>query len=93
MSLKKIVIGVLAGAVTGTVLGVLYAPDKGRSTRRRIIDKGQSYVSQFEKMMDGYLSEFNEKMENLKVEFTALSHNGKADLQDSIKESINTKIK
>lgn len=40
MSSSKVIIGFLAGAIVGGVLGVLLAPDKGTETRRRIIEKG-----------------------------------------------------
>jgi len=45
MNTKKILMGVLAGAATGAVLGLVFAPEKGKSTIRRIMDKGENYLS------------------------------------------------
>jgi gas vesicle protein len=36
----KILTGIAAGAAAGVVLGVLFAPDKGSETRRKISEKG-----------------------------------------------------
>ena len=40
MSSSKVIIGFLAGAVVGGILGILLAPDKGSKTRKKIIEKG-----------------------------------------------------
>jgi gas vesicle protein len=40
MSSSKVIIGFLAGAVVGGVLGILLAPDKGSQTRKKIVEKG-----------------------------------------------------
>lgn len=45
MSTGKIVLGVLAGIAAGTALGVLIAPDKGASTRRKIKQSGADLVN------------------------------------------------
>ena len=37
---NKILIALGAGAVIGGVLGILFAPDKGTETRKKIADKG-----------------------------------------------------
>ena len=36
MSSSKTVLGFLAGAAVGSILGILFAPDKGEETRRKI---------------------------------------------------------
>ena len=37
MKSGKVLLGVLAGLATGAVLGILFAPDKGKKTRRKLI--------------------------------------------------------
>lgn len=36
---SKVLIGVSAGLITGAILGVLFAPDKGKETRKEISDQ------------------------------------------------------
>jgi gas vesicle protein len=37
---SRVIIGFLVGAVVGSALGILLAPDKGSETRKKIIEKG-----------------------------------------------------
>lgn len=39
MSSSKIVVGFLAGAAVGALAGILFAPDKGSNTRKKIANK------------------------------------------------------
>ena len=93
MNTKKVLMGVLAGAATGAVFGVLFAPHKGKSTRKMILDKGESYLSNIEYIMNGYVSMINKKMESLKSEITDKSSNGKAKTEAALNDVINEKIK
>jgi gas vesicle protein len=93
MNTKKVLMGVLAGAATGAVFGVLFAPHKGKSTRKMILDKGESYLSNIEYIMNGYVSMINKKMESLKSEITDMSSNGKAKTEAALNDVINEKIK
>jgi len=60
----KIITAVAAGAAAGAVLGVLFAPDKGSETRKKITDQGK-------KMADGVKDKFRkgkEKLNELKTD-------------------------
>ena len=43
MKTSKVVSGIAAGAAVGAVIGLLFAPDKGTNTRRKIMQKGNDY--------------------------------------------------
>ena len=44
MSRGSIFLGILAGLASGAILGILFAPDRGSETRRKIVSKGEGYV-------------------------------------------------
>lgn len=93
MNIKKVLIGVLAGAATGAALGILFAPHKGKTSRRKIIEKKDSYIANFEQFLNGYVDMVNNKMENINLEITRMKPNGKAKMEDVVSDLIDTKLK
>jgi gas vesicle protein len=50
----KVFTGILVGAAAGAVLGVLFAPDKGSETRKRISEKSTDLIDQLsDKVTEG----------------------------------------
>lgn len=63
MSTGKVIVGILAGAAAGAVLGILFAPAKGSATRRKISRDGrelkEDIVEKFDEFIDGLSEKFN----------------------------------
>lgn len=55
MARGRIILGVLAGVAAGALIGILFAPDKGSSTRKKIIDKGEDYVGNLKEKINGIM--------------------------------------
>lgn len=57
MSNSKAALGFLAGAAAGAILGILFAPEKGADTRKKISKKtgdlGDSLKNSFNDFVDG----------------------------------------
>jgi gas vesicle protein len=68
MSSGKVLLGVLAGVAAGALLGVLFAPDKGSVTRKKIVKKSQEYADGLTEKFDEFLDTINEKFEEVKEE-------------------------
>ena len=58
MKSGKVLLGVLAGVAAGALLGILFAPEKGTSTRKKILGKGEDYA-------DGLKEKFNEFVDSI----------------------------
>jgi gas vesicle protein len=65
--MKSKVLGVLAGIAAGAVLGVLFAPDKGRKTRKKIKSKSVEAKDNLKEEFDGFLNSVSKKYEALVV--------------------------
>jgi gas vesicle protein len=77
MDAKKIVVGVLAGVAVGALLGVLFAPDKGSETRKKIARKGEDTFDDLKDKFDDLLENLSDKIEDLKDQTNELCEKGK----------------
>ena len=76
MKSGKVLLGVLAGAAAGALLGILFAPEKGAVTRRQILQKGENYT-------DGLKEKFNQMANNVKEKYENVS----AEAEDAFTKS------
>ncbi len=68
MSTGKVLLGVIAGAATGVLIGILFAPAKGSKTRKRITRKGEDYLDDMKDSFNELLDGFTEKIDKVKDE-------------------------
>ena len=69
MSNSKVLVGFLAGAAVGGVLGLLLAPDKGSETRRKIIETGNDLGDSIADLGGTVKDKFNEVVDGVKGSF------------------------
>ncbi len=67
MNTGRLVVGILAGVATGAILGVLFAPDKGSETRKKIAKTGNDTVDQLKAKFDEMVAGVTDKFEEAKA--------------------------
>jgi gas vesicle protein len=70
MSSGKVLLGLLAGVAAGALLGVLFAPEKGSVTRKKISKKSDDYADALKEKFDEFLDSLSVKFDEVKEEVT-----------------------
>lgn len=65
MRTDKIVLGVIGGIAAGALLGVLFAPEKGKETRRKILSKTNDYAEGLKGKYDTLLESITQNVKKL----------------------------
>lgn len=64
MTTGRAILGVVAGIAAGAVLGILFAPDKGIYTRKKIARKGEDLVDELGDTIERKYEALEEKIED-----------------------------
>jgi gas vesicle protein len=65
MSTGKVFLGLLAGVAAGALIGVLFAPEKGCETRKKIAKKGKDYADDLTRKMNDFIEDMSQKFETV----------------------------
>lgn len=88
MKKGKVFLGILTGTAAGALLGILFAPRKGKDTRNKITNTTKEYADTIKKKYDDTLNSITKEFKKLKNEVSDLSHHG------SVKEEeLNARVK
>ncbi len=82
MSTGKVITGILAGAAAGAILGVLFAPDKGSETRKKIAKKSNDLTDAVKNGFTSMSDAITNKYESIKSDTAELLEKGKDKLQN-----------
>jgi gas vesicle protein len=66
MSSGRVLMGVVAGAAAGVILGMLIAPRKGSATRKRIARTGAEYAEEAKDKFNEYVDAVTEEYDTVK---------------------------
>lgn len=74
----KLVGALLLGAAVGGLLGVLFAPDKGSETRKKISSKGNELTDSVKEKFGEFVDKFKKDIEAVKDGANDFVENGKS---------------
>jgi|688.fasta_scaffold350798_2 gas vesicle protein len=66
MNTINVTLGVFAGIAIGAIGGILFAPAKGSSTRRRIVHLGEEYSDELKEKFDDLVGIISDQYEDSK---------------------------
>lgn len=69
MSTGKLIAGIMAGAATGAILGLLFAPDKGTETRKKIAKKGTDITDAIKNGFTSMTDAITNKVDHIKGDY------------------------
>ncbi len=87
MKSGKVFLGLLAGVAIGSVLGILFAPDKGTETRNKISKKSSDAIDGVKDKFDELLSGLTDKLKAAQAEASSLYEKGRNNVKDIKKEA------
>lgn len=77
MGSGKVLASVLAGAAAGAILGILFAPDSGTETRRKLAEKGSDLADSVKGKVGEYSDAISEKYDSVREKITGLASEGR----------------
>ena len=81
MKNSDVVVGILGGLAVGAILGVLFAPDKGSNTRRKIAEKGTDLKDNLKGNFNDFVASIEDQYSNFTSNAEDVIEEGKSKLE------------
>jgi gas vesicle protein len=91
MKKSNIVLGILAGAAAGALVGILLAPDKGSKTRKKLYKKGSHAIDDLRDkayILAAYANEVNNEIDRVSDKVEAAMAQAAYDAADRVSSKI-----
>ena len=89
MSSSKILVGFLAGAAVGALAGILFAPDKGSNTRKKISSKTGDITDSVKNSFNDFIDGVKQTYSGAKEEVEEFGQKAKAKMDGARNEVKN----
>lgn len=89
MSSGKVILGLLTGVAVGAALGILFAPDKGWNTRKRISKKAEDVANDLREKFDEFIDTVTSKVDEVKDHASDLADKAR-NKADEVKKEAKT---
>lgn len=86
MNTAKVIVGVLAGVAIGAAIGILFSPDKGANTRKKLTKKSDDIMRDIEEGLSEIYDTVAQKYGATSNEVEKLVKNGKSKLVKTVQK-------
>lgn len=83
MNSGKLVLGLLAGLAVGATFGILFAPEKGSKTRKKIARVGEDYADEAKDKLNDLLEDLSTKVDGVKKKAKDMVKETKATVEET----------
>jgi gas vesicle protein len=77
----KVIGAIFLGAAIGGALGILFAPDKGTETRKKISKKGHDLTDAVKEKFDAIVDKFKKEVADVQEQADEFAANGKSAIE------------
>lgn len=89
MNTGKVILGILAGASAGALLGILFAPEKGDVTRKNIADKSKEYADILKDKFTRSMDDMNAEIKKVRKDVSDYSQHARTKAEE-VKRDVHT---
>lgn len=77
MNAEKVLVGALAGFAAGALVGILFAPDKGSNTRKKIMNKRDDLSDALREKFDSFVDSVTSSIDEVRDDAENLADDAK----------------